>query len=270
MSFCFANPSAILSPYIKQYWGIEDCQKPGDENIQRIIPNGMMSMTFYLSDCPQPLNHHQSAIENATISGHCKGFYDLKITGNLKLFSVSFKPLGAWMFFDLPMNELFDCIIPVRYLLKENIDNLENELFEAVEFQDKVRLVEAFLIALLKKKTNHYEEKRMIESIGLINQKRGIVGVDTLASCACLSRKQFERTFQECIGTTPKQFMRVVRFQNTLHFRSKNSLLRLTDMAYECGFFDQSHMINEFRNLSGLTPTQYFAECEPHSDYFSE
>lgn len=270
MGFYFAKPSTVLSPYVKQYWGIENCMNPGEEHIQRIIPNGLMELTFYLGVRPQLLNHHQKTIENTVVSGHCKGHHDLMVTGNLLLFSVSFKPQGAWMFFDLPMNELYNCIVPVRYLLKEEIGKLEEELHEAIEFQDKVILVEAFLVALLKKKTNFYHEKRMVDSIGLISRKRGIVEVDTLALRACLSRKQYERMFQECVGTSPKQFMRVVRFQHSLHFRRMNSQLRLTDLAYECGFFDQSHMINEYRDLSGKTPSQYFAECEPYSDYFAE
>ena len=43
----------------------------------------------------------------------------------------------------------------------------------------------------------------------------------------------------------------------------------LTTLAYDCGYYDQSHMINEFKMMSGMTPKQYFAMCEPTSDYFT-
>lgn len=110
----------------------------------------------------------------------------------------------------------------------------------------------------------------MQESIALINESIGMVDVDALAASACLSRKQYERNFQEMVGASPKQFMRIVRFQYAIHYKSRYPQASLTGVACECGFFDQSHMISEFRDFSGLTPKQYFAECEPFSDYFSE
>lgn len=270
MGFYFAKPSTLLSPYVKQYWGLENCLKPGEEHVQRIVPNGLMELTFYLGDKPQLINHHQEALAHSVLSGHCNSPYDLVVTGNLQLFSVSFRPLGASMFFNLSMGELFGCLVPARYLLKEHIDRLENSLSETADFNNKVRLVEEFLIERLTQKEHASGQKRLKESISLINKNKGIVEVDVLASSACWSRKQYERNFQEIVGTSPKQFMRTVRFQHALHYKGQYPETKLAELAYECGFFDQSHMINEFRDLSGVTPKQYFAECEPFSDYFSE
>lgn len=268
MGFYFGKPSALLSPYVKQYWGLENCLMPGEEHVQRIVPNGLMDLTFYLGDKPGLLNHQQESLENAVLAGHCNGPYDLKVTGNMRLFSVSFRPLGASMFFNLPMSELYGCIVPLRFLIKNQAEQLESELYEAIGFQEQVQLVERFLTSLLEKKDNDFGQQRLQESISLINCSKGLVEVEKLAATACWSRKQFERNFQELVGTSPKQFMRVVRFQNTLYFRGKNNQMSLTELAYECGFFDQSHMITDFRYLSGKTPGQYFAECEPVSDYF--
>ena len=270
MGYYFAKPSTVLSPFVKQYWGLDNCLQPGEQHVQRIVPNGLMELTFYLGDLPELINHQQSAIENTILTGHCKGPYDLVITGNLQLFSVSFKPLGASMFFNLSMNELFGCIVPARFLLKESIDQLETCLSETVDFTDKVQLVEEFLMKQLAQKGDAFGQKRMKGSIDLINVNRGMVEVDALASCACWSRKQYERNFQEIVGTSPKQFMRIVRFQHVLQFKGQHPQTNLTELAYVCGYFDQSHMINEFRDLSGRTPRQYFDECEPYSDYFSE
>jgi hypothetical protein len=195
MGFYFAKPSTVLTPYVKQYWGIGNCLNPGEEHIQRIVPNGLMELTFYLGDRPQLINHHQSAIENTIISGHCRSPFDLVVTGNLHLFSVAFLPLGASMFFNLPMDELFGCLVPARFLLKEGIDQLETSLCETSDFTSKVRLVEVFLINLLTQKSNVFGQKRMKDSLNLINGSKGIVDIDVLASSACWSRKQYERNF---------------------------------------------------------------------------
>lgn len=270
MGFSFAKPCDALSPYVKQYWGLENCLPGGEEHVQRIVPNGLMELTFYHANKPVLINHHQQSIEHTILSGHCTGPYDLVISGELLMFSVSFNPLGASMFFNLPMKEFFGCIVPARYLWKEAIDRLEGILAETRDFNQKVRLMEEFLMGRLSLKEDVYSHVRMQESIGLINQNKGIVDVDKLASSACWSRKQYERNFQDIIGTSPKQFMRIVRFQHALHYKSQHPLATLAQLAYESGFFDQSHMINEFKDLAGVTPRQYFAECEPVSDYFAE
>jgi AraC-like DNA-binding protein len=70
------------------------------------------------------------------------------------------------------------------------------------------------------------------------------------------------------VGTSPRQFLKTVRFQNALHTKFNQKSVSLTQLACDCGYYDQSHMINDFKSLSGFTPGEYFACCEPYSDYF--
>jgi AraC-like DNA-binding protein len=156
----------------------------------------------------------------------------------------------------------------LKYLLKYDVNKLECKLFETDSFEKKIDLVESFLINQLRNNSKEYEINRIIKSIALINKSYGIIDIKSLSSFACLSRKQYERTFAEYIGSSPKQFLRTVRFQNTLHKKEKNRNIPLTELAYNCGYYDQSHMINDYKLLTGITPTQYFSECESHSDYF--
>ena len=44
--------------------------------------------------------------------------------------------------------------------------------------------------------------------------------------------------------------------------------MSLTELAYDCGYYDQSHMINDFKLLTGMSPRQYFSDCDAYSDYF--
>jgi AraC-like DNA-binding protein len=126
------------------------------------------------------------------------------------------------------------------------------------------------LLNRLSLKETCFGQKRLNDSIRLVNRNKGIIDVDTLASSACWSRKHYERNFQEIVGTSPKQFLRIIRFQHALHYKAQHQETKLAELAYECGFSDQSHMTNEFRDLAGLTPKRFFAECAPFSDYFSE
>ena len=146
---------------------------------------------------------------------------------------------------------------------------MEENLYVAATFEDKICIAEKFLMDQLRINFKEYEINRIAHSIGLINRAKGMISVETLYSASYLSRKQYERTFSVYVGTSPKQFLRTVRFQNTLHEKQKNKKITLTELAYNCGYYDQSHMIYDYKLLSGKTPSQFYAECEPDSDYFS-
>jgi AraC-like DNA-binding protein len=268
VSYYLSKPSQFLSQYVKHYWAIEDCVPKEEKHIQRIVPNGLIELMFYLGDRPTSLNENKNIAENTILSGQQKGYYDIVVSGKLSLFSISFQPYGAKVFFNTPSNELFDQNIPLKYLLKDNVDRLECELYETDSFGKRVSLVEGFLCNQLRNSAKEYEINRIRKSVALINNSFGLIDIESLSSFACLSRKQYERTFAEYIGASPKQFLRIVRFQNTLYKKEKNRNIHLTELAYNCGYYDQSHMINDYKLLTGITPSQYFSECDSHSDYF--
>jgi AraC-like DNA-binding protein len=270
VSFLLAHPSPLLSGFVKQYWAIENCLSPGDSHFQRIIPNGLTELTFYFGNKPSSLDEKRHPVDRSLLSGHLKSFYDIVVTGKLSMFSVSFQPFGACLFFNLPASELLDLTVPLKYLLKNQGEELEERLNVVDSFTDRIAVMEAFLISRLRANRKEWETKRILQVIGMINNSSGGITIDALASAACLSRKQFERTFTACVGSSPKQFLRTVRFQHSLYQKQKQQDIPLTELAYRCGYFDQSHMIADYKVFSGKTPSQYFAECEPYSDYFSQ
>lgn len=78
-----------------------------------------------------------------------------------------------------------------------------------------------------------------------------------MAHEVCLGIKQFERTFSKYVGVNPKKFASIIRFQNVLQIKSKNNK-SMTQLAYNNGYYDQSHFIHDFKSLTGLTPKAFF------------
>ena len=96
------------------------------------------------------------------------------------------------------------------------------------------------------------------------------ISVTELASVACLSKKQFERLFNEMVGANPKEYARVVRFQKSLKLLQRYSEdTNQAQLAYQCGYADQSHFIREFKQFSGYTPLSLLNVCKPYSDLFN-
>lgn len=268
MIYNISKPSLQLSKFIKHYWTLENCIPYGRQHIQRIVPSGLPELIFYFGDKPVSSNRKKSINECSLISGQLNEFYDIKITGNISLFSIIFKPHGLSFFLDIPLEELYNQNVPFELIFKNEVNELETRLYEAGSFTERIAVIEGCLINILKNRVLKSNFERINNSIFRINQSKGLVSIDDLASDACYSRKQFERIFSNLIGTSPKQFLKIIRFQNAIDIKAKDQSLSLTNLTYQCGYYDQAHMTNDFQKLSGMSPKQYFNECEPYSDYF--
>ena len=265
MEFELIKPSRELSNYVKYYWVLETT--PTSPYIHRIIPNGLPELIFYLSDKPQVLDGKKELSDSILVNGQLNSFFDISISKKLSLFSVYFSPHGLSMFLDLPMKEIFNQSVPLRLLHKDAVAQLEDEMQEAKSSFEKAAIVERFLLGILSLKKK-YGHNRMHHCLNLIDYTRGSISIKELASQACLSRRQLERTFLDFVGMSPKQFLKIVRFQNILQTKSQNLDAPLTNVSMMCGFYDQSHMIDDFRSFSGLSPSEYFKLSDPYSDYF--
>lgn len=270
MDYDISKPSGFLSQYVKYYWSLENCIPKGNEHIQKIVPNGLFELIIYLDDKPKASDQQKSISDNIIITGQLNSFHELKVTGKLTLFAIYFFPHGLSMFLDLPMTELFNRSVPLKFLIRDRIAKLEDELSAAVTFEKKIEIAESFLIAQIQKNEKKYKYDRIRKAINIINQTKGILKIEDLASETFLSRKQFERTFSDFIGTSPKQFLKIVRFQNAIFEKTQNSQLSITEIAHKCGYFDQAHMINDFKTLAGITPKNYFENDGLFSDYFQD
>jgi AraC-like DNA-binding protein len=266
MNFRLIRPAAALSRYIKHYWFLEmeACETVGE----RVVPTGYMELTFHFANHLLKRKRTEELQPGIILCGQKTDYFDVLPTGKTAMLSIQFFPHGAGVFFDLPISEMANETLDLYDLIGVPARELEEQLAGLPMLEDKVKHIEAFLLGRLLLKTDH-AWNRIAHTIGLINQSNGMIKPDQLASEACLSRKQHERVFKEMVGLSPKQFLKVIRFQYTLSAHQHFPLDSLTELAYRCGYYDQSHMINDFRELSGITPKQYFNECSnPASDYF--
>jgi transcriptional regulator GlxA family with amidase domain len=108
----------------------------------------------------------------------------------------------------------------------------------------------------------------VFRSIHQVLSSKGLVEIDTLANDQGLSRRQFERRFKELAGLAPKLYSRVVRFQAAIDHKTLGTR-DLTEIAYSCGYYDQSHFINDFREFSGYTPKEYFWHVAEGTQYLN-
>jgi AraC-like DNA-binding protein len=71
------------------------------------------------------------------------------------------------------------------------------------------------------------------------------------------SRKRLAARFREEVGVSPKSLARILRFERAAALLARPDPPGFAALAYECGFRDQSHLTNEFRRITGVTPAAY-------------
>ncbi len=260
--FRVIQPSAALAPYVKNYWLLKT---DGDSDVARTVPTGMMNLIFHRGRRLLSVSE-QEFHQRAFLCGQERTFADLQYDGQVDMISVVFRPAGVRAFFDLPLGLARGLRLTAGDLEDRELAVLEDSLTSTEDDRTCILLIEQFLFGRLMRLAEH-NLRRIETAIRLINS--GEANVSALADAACLSGKQFDRVFSEYVGSHPKEFSRTIRFQRALQRLENNPGIGWATLAADCGYFDQSHMIRDFRALSGYTPGEYLAACPPHSDYFS-
>ena len=263
-TFDIIYPSVALKPYIRYYWYLKtDNAEPVYE---RVIPTGCISMVFHKAN---PIYSATEGIyqPQTFVCGLSDDFTDLKTWGQVEMIVVVFEPFGAKSFFSIPVNEFYNESVPVDDIGNLLLRDLQYRIQDEPDTARCIKFIEDYLIRRLYR-TVDYNYKRMSAVIDVINHKPQ-ANIHDLAQTACLSYKQFGRVFTEYIGAKPKEFSRVVRFQRALYLMQTRQESNLTQLSFESGYYDQPHLIREFKAFSGYTPTELIAVCPPYSDYFS-
>ncbi len=263
-SFRTIRPSVVLAPYVHRYWILETDKACNIS--QRVIPNGGIELMFNQGDRVRFFSDNKLQPESF-IKGQHTGFYDLCPTGRVRLISIAFTPFGAKAFFQIPLNEFSNQSVDINDIGDILLMDLSKQISDATNDDMCVQHIEHFLLKRLNP-LKDYNQKRLLFSIDTISTQKQ-VDIASLAETTCISYRQFVRVFTEHIGVNPKEYMRVVRFQKALSILENNPQISAIDLAFEAGYYDQSHLINEFKLFCGYTPKEYPVICEPRSDYFS-
>lgn len=264
-SFQIIKPTPALAPYIRHYWILQDdAVSPVSE---RTLPIGCIQLIFHKGK--QLLLQNESKLQpQSFICGQSVGFSDVLSTGKIEMITIVFQPFTAKVFLRIPGYLLHGLNVDMNDVEDPELSDLSKMVADTRDNGVCIHLIEQFFIRRIYS-FNDYNLQRMSAVFNKINGA-SLINVSQLSEIACLSNKQFGRVFTDYVGATPKEFLRIVRMQRALSMLQQEATLSFAQVAYACGFFDQSHMIKEFKLFSGYTPAEYLSVCAPYSDYFSE
>jgi AraC-like DNA-binding protein len=168
------------------------------------------------------------------------------------LVEVNFEPGGAAPFFGVPLSEARDRLVELEELWGRDGAVLRERLLEAAAPEQKLQILETTLL-------DHVVGRLGLDpaiAVAAAALERG-VSVSAVTSGLGLLPKRFVRRFGAQVGLTPKRFSRVRRLQRLLAAIELDRPVDWAEVAAEHGFYDQAHLVNDFRELTGVTPTAY-------------
>jgi AraC-like DNA-binding protein len=169
-----------------------------------------------------------------------------------EMVGVYFRPARVAPFLDLAVSELTDQAAAIEDVWGPAGSHLPGRLSELDE-TGRLDCLEAMLLARLRTVRRRAEALDVAGLAAWVLRQKGRVAVQTMARAAGVSRQHLSREFRDRIGIGPKLYSRLARFQSGLVYAGRGRI-DWASVAAEMGYADQSHMIAEFRQFSGLTP----------------
>ncbi len=243
-------PTERLRPYIK-YFVVSENEL---ENEYKVLPSPGLVIGFqYKGKLATVIGEKENKLTSAGITGITDSYRIFKNSAGIGTVLVYFTEIGFTSFASNPANELFNLSLSLDDIFdKLRVNEVEERLAIANTDKQRIKIVEQFLLSQLKEiKT----DKLIVEAVKLIYQANGTIRIKELIDKLFISQSPFEKRFRKVVGTTPKKFASIIRFNTVLD--NLNNTKSLTEICYENNFFDQAHFIKDFKQFTGDTPENF-------------
>jgi AraC-like DNA-binding protein len=258
----FSPPSPPLRPFIRAY---VHCAIRADSALHRPIPARTAPALEFTFGEPYRIHHNYGSLTEkahgvAIIGSQTHRRVELELFGRIETFIVVFQPAGLRHLFSIPGVELTDKHYDACGVLGWRVSKLASQLSETSTFTARMCIANEFF-------STRINERLCLDHVASVAREmidqRGCVRIANLADQTGLGLRQFERKFTHEIGTSPKMYARIARFEAAVSVKTRLPKMSWTDVACDLGYYDQMHMVHDFRRLSGASPTSIAAQLEP-------
>ena len=225
-------------------------------------PTPQNSLFFYLEDRIRVSPGNSNRFEEqprAVIVGPQAFAVAIDVRQHHKAVRIGFEPAGLFRLVKMPLQDWVDKSCDASLLLGREITELTEQMQEAEGLAEIALLAEGYL---LRKILSLAPSIPIDYALHTLVQSQGQITVDELASLACLSNRQLERQCLQRIGFSPKFFARLTRFSHAYRIRESDPELSWTSIAHASGYFDQMHLIRDFKTFTGKVPRLLQQELE--------
>ncbi len=258
-----AQPAPALQSVVAEYV-FRKIDIPDGQNLFKIMPMRLISsIDFFLGvtyttidySTQQQLPFNRCAIRGPRTyakNAICIG------KGQFVSFSIRLKPMGLFSLLGIPACEFKDDSLDGSVIFKNFFTELTEKLIRCRDIRHCISIAEPYLLKLLKQASEKIHISiPVLEMVSLIKTNYASGSISHIQKNIGLSPRQLERNFVKEIGVNPKMYSRMTRFSDVLAYKKNHSHANWASVAYEFNYTDQNHLIKDFKQFLGVSPTEF-------------
>lgn len=259
MAYVTTPPSLPLAPFVESLW---DCDVPAQAHrYERMLPSAQATLIInLLEDETRTYSEaggawHCERLSGSTFGGARTRSFIIDTTEQQYVMGAIFHVGGAQAFTREPLDRLAERDIALEDLFGSAARRLRERLLNAGTAARRLALLDQWLYERLA----HAEpQSPLLGALYALRQApAGHIG--RIVRSSGLSPRRFDALFHAQIGMGPKRYARLLRFRTVVEAVHRRERIDWSRVAADCGFYDQPHLVREFRAFSGMTPTEYTA-----------
>jgi len=266
MNYYTIEPSIQLKPYVRCFWVLEHEISAGEQSyVYRSIADGCAEIVF----------HYQATFDEIVTSGQPHNWQSgihfqtnryrrFETKQSFGIFGAYIYPFAVPYFFKVPSDETTNEMLDLDIFLgNAEGKELEERIMIAPDNSKRAEILTAYLEGKLNNRL--LSHNNIIAAVKHVIHAKCPGTVTQLADKFNLSVRQFDRKFKEYAGFSPKTYLRLVRLHNATQQYGTDK--PLTQIALECGYYDQSHFIHDVKAFTGYHPSYYFSGNAEGTEY---
>ena len=250
MKHWYQQPHKLITDYVRTVLILEGFSESDTADLP-IFTNGMSAL---FCKTEKDYSSNEKIIQLA-LFGKSVPEDDWIIKTNETIIAYFFKPFALASIFNLNAAKLLASPIDLDIWHAHKTNALKTQLIYATSTLRKIEVLDNLLIQQLQQ---HKRECEIIKyATDQIMLDPGTEILSGMLTKLDLNERTFQRIFKKYVGVTPNQYRRICQFQLSFYQLRSRDFNKLTDIAYDSGFADQSHFIRSFKEFTQITPNDY-------------
>ena len=238
------------------------------------VPDGGCEVVIDLSDAPKQRWHDEHGKrfdlhKRGWVSGMRTSRIVIGVGSGAPMLVLRLRPGVLPALIGMPANELNDTVVDLDLLLGAVFGSVRDALGETLEQRGAQAMLEVAEDVLSPLFPARPVERRVGIALRALQQRNGIGTVGAISDELGCSQKHLNDLFQRHCGLGPKRYASLVRFQTLVRRLERETDPDWAQLALEHGFYDQSHMVNQFQEMTGHTPTRYMQMKGPFLNWLA-
>ncbi|PHR42629.1 MAG: hypothetical protein COA32_17330 [Fluviicola sp.] len=250
-------PSNKFRNIISCFWTMGFAPDAKLPRLDVVLPDGCTDLLINTGPTFKRIDNQSSKdflIKDYALIGQRKNAIEISQTIDTTFFAIRFTPFGVKSLFPFDSSELTGDMIDMDRSIKNLVDPIRSILEKKIPFQKKLIEIQE---VLENKMVNSLTSNFLVEkATSEILSAHGNFNVAQFCEKANIHKSTLEKNFLSYVGLRPKEFAAIIRFNHAHSLLQKGNKIKLTHLALDCGYYDQSHMIKEFRRFSNSSPSE--------------